>query len=238
MELKEQEMDSQNLGKEFIKLNRALAWAESPAEWKPAIKEMYGFLDKVENLLTNQNIGNSWSERDFARVLAILLTVLAETGQYRFEAFVPNPEKESDAAKRKMIDEDMIPEMALLRHRAAEVTKVYLSRPIFESIKQFIEEEIFSLVSGLDDTAPDRYMPFRVIQVGNIVERLFSFKIRTQDTRLIDLLKAIYDFKYLRFGKLPWMQNTFYGIGAAVIAILTRSTLKLTRLTLNADSFL
>lgn len=200
MELKEQEMDSQSLGKEFIKLNRALTWAESPTEWKPAIKEMYGFLDKVEDLLTNQNTIDSWSERDFARVLAILLTILAETGQYRFEAFVPNPEKESDAAKRKMIDEDMIPEMALLRHRAADVTKAYLSKPIFESIQQFVEEEISPLVSGLDDTAPNRYMPFRVIQVGNIVERLFSFKIRTQDTRLIDLLKAIYDFKYLRFG--------------------------------------
>ncbi len=200
MELKEQEMDSQNLGKEFIKLNRALTWAESPAEWKPAVKGMYSFLDQVEDLLTNQNIGSSWSERDFARVLAILLTALAETGQYRFEAFVPNPDKESDAAKRKMINEDMIPEMALLRHRAADVTKIYLSRPIFESIKPFIEEEISPLVSGLDDTAPDRYMPFRVIQIGNIVERLYSFKVRTQDARLIGLLKAIYDFKYLRFG--------------------------------------
>ncbi len=52
----------------------------------------------------------------------------------------------------------------------------------------------------MDNTAPDRYMPFRVIQIGNIVERLYSFKIRTQDARLINLLKAIYDFKYLRFG--------------------------------------
>src|SRR6266487_4049988 len=193
-------MDHQHLGKEFVELNRSLTWAESPTDWNPAIQGMYGFIDKIHDLLINQDIENNWSERDFARVLAILLTILAETGQYRFEAFVPSPDKESDAAKRKMIDEDMIPTMALLRHRAADVTKMYLSRPIFASIKQSIEEEIFSIVGGMDDSAPDRYMPFRVVQIGNIVERLYSFKIRTQDTRLINLLKAIYNFKYLRFG--------------------------------------
>lgn len=37
---------------------------------------------------------------------------------------------------------------------------------------------------------------------------------------------------YLRFGGLPWMRGAFYGIGAAVIAIIARSALKLTRTTL------
>lgn len=40
---------------------------------------------------------------------------------------------------------------------------------------------------------------------------------------------------YLRFGGLSWMQGVFYGIGAAVIAIIARSALKLTRLTLTKD---
>ena len=39
---------------------------------------------------------------------------------------------------------------------------------------------------------------------------------------------------YVRFGGLPWMQGAFYGIGAAVIAIIARSAVKLTRLTLGA----
>jgi len=43
---------------------------------------------------------------------------------------------------------------------------------------------------------------------------------------------------YLRFGGLGWMQGAFYGIGAAVIAIITRSAVKLTRLTLGRDSLL
>ena len=43
---------------------------------------------------------------------------------------------------------------------------------------------------------------------------------------------------YLRLGGLPWMQGAFYGIGAAVIAIIVRSATKLTRLTLGKDRLL
>ena len=43
---------------------------------------------------------------------------------------------------------------------------------------------------------------------------------------------------YVRFGGLPWMQGAFYGIGAAVIAIIVRSVAKLTRLTLGTDRLL
>ncbi len=43
---------------------------------------------------------------------------------------------------------------------------------------------------------------------------------------------------YIRFGGLPWMQGLFYGIGAAVIAIIARSVLKLVRMTLGRDRLL
>ena len=43
---------------------------------------------------------------------------------------------------------------------------------------------------------------------------------------------------YVRFGGLPWMQGVFYGIGAAVIAIIAQSALKLTRITPGKDRFL
>jgi chromate transporter len=43
---------------------------------------------------------------------------------------------------------------------------------------------------------------------------------------------------YVRFGGLAWMQGAFYGIGAAVIAIIARSAFKLTRLTLSRDAWL
>jgi chromate transporter len=43
---------------------------------------------------------------------------------------------------------------------------------------------------------------------------------------------------YVELGGLPWMQALFYGIGAAVIAIIARSVQKLTKLTLGRDPLL
>jgi chromate transporter len=43
---------------------------------------------------------------------------------------------------------------------------------------------------------------------------------------------------YLRYGGLAWMQGAFYGIGAAVIAIIARSAFKLVRITLGKDVLL
>lgn len=43
---------------------------------------------------------------------------------------------------------------------------------------------------------------------------------------------------YVRYGGLPWMQGMFYGIGAAVIGIIARSAVKLTKLTLGKDKLL
>src|SRR5262249_52330507 len=43
---------------------------------------------------------------------------------------------------------------------------------------------------------------------------------------------------YLAYGGLSWMQGAFYGIGAAVIAIIARSAYKLTKSTLGRDVLL
>jgi len=40
---------------------------------------------------------------------------------------------------------------------------------------------------------------------------------------------------YLHYGKLAWIQGTFYGVGAAVIAIIARSVYKLIRSTVKND---
>jgi chromate transporter len=52
------------------------------------------------------------------------------------------------------------------------------------------------------------------------------------------LMVLALSWAYIRFGGLPWMQGTFYGVGAAVIAIIARSTFKLTKLTLKKDGLL
>ena len=43
---------------------------------------------------------------------------------------------------------------------------------------------------------------------------------------------------YVRYGGLPWMQGAFYGVGAAVIAIIARSAVGLVRKTLKRDAIL
>jgi len=43
---------------------------------------------------------------------------------------------------------------------------------------------------------------------------------------------------YVHFGSLPWIQGMFYGIGAAVIAIIVRSAIKLVRTTVSKDLLL
>ncbi|MDP1858567.1 MAG: chromate efflux transporter [Gemmatimonadaceae bacterium] len=43
---------------------------------------------------------------------------------------------------------------------------------------------------------------------------------------------------YVRFGGMEWLQGAFYGIGAAVIAIIARSAVKLARTTLGRDRLL
>src|SRR5882762_7896612 len=40
---------------------------------------------------------------------------------------------------------------------------------------------------------------------------------------------------YVHYGSLPWIQGMFYGIGAAVIAIIVRSAIKLVRGTVGKD---
>jgi chromate transporter len=43
---------------------------------------------------------------------------------------------------------------------------------------------------------------------------------------------------YVRFGSLSWIQGAFYGIGAAVIAIIARSVVRLVRTTIGRDRIL
>lgn len=40
---------------------------------------------------------------------------------------------------------------------------------------------------------------------------------------------------YVRYDGLPWIQGAFYGVGAAVVAIIARSAVKLARMTLGRD---
>jgi len=52
------------------------------------------------------------------------------------------------------------------------------------------------------------------------------------------VMVLVLSWLYIRFGGLWWMQGLFYGIGAAVIAIIGRSAFKLVRMTLGRDRLL
>ena len=45
-------------------------------------------------------------------------------------------------------------------------------------------------------------------------------------------------FSYVKFGGLPWMQAAFYGVGAAVVAIIARSAIKLVKTAIGKDKLL
>src|SRR5258708_17116616 len=52
------------------------------------------------------------------------------------------------------------------------------------------------------------------------------------------LMVVVISALYVRYDGLKWMQALFYGIGAAVIGIILRSTIKLGRVTLKKDPLL
>jgi len=52
------------------------------------------------------------------------------------------------------------------------------------------------------------------------------------------VIVLVLSWLYIRFHGLAWMQAAFYGVGAAVIAVIARSAVKLVRLTLKRDAVL
>src|SRR3954449_6829882 len=52
------------------------------------------------------------------------------------------------------------------------------------------------------------------------------------------LIVVALGWAYVRYGGLPWMQAAFYGVGASVIGLITRSAYGLARKTLGKDLLL
>jgi len=192
------------VGPEFVKLLEILAEADSPETWDPAIDAVHQVLNVVDDALAR---GTEHAQAESAKLFAILLTILAEAGQYRHETYSKDPEV------RRLLDEALLPKMGQLREHAIQVAKEYLRQPVFSSIEADLEFEIFPLLESMGDVtgknsklARDRYMPFRVIQVGNVAERLHGLRLRTNEPQLVGdgdnqgLLQQIYDLKYARFG--------------------------------------
>lgn len=193
------------LAVQFNRLNRDLMMADKPETWQPAIAAMSVFLDEVKELLLEEP---ELVENELvlsSRIFSLLLTVVATGTQGRLELFKGKDEK--GISYQQQIENEYIPLSGDLRRKAIELAKHYLQNPIFDSLREDINWEITPLLDSMNDQVdPDRFMPYRVIQIGNIFERLYAFRLRTADPILLGLagkkglLREIYDRKYLRFG--------------------------------------
>ncbi|MEA4811787.1 MAG: hypothetical protein VB108_04380 [Anaerolineaceae bacterium] len=194
-----------SLAKEFNKLNRAILIADKPDLWQPAITDMQAFLERLEACLKHTP---DLMERDVvtsSRVISLLLTLAATGTQGRLELM--QPKDESGQKARKLIDEDYLPKSGDMRRKAIKMARSYLTSKTFDSLEEAIRYEILPLLDSLDNHQdPDRFMAYRIIQIGNIYERLYGLRLRTSDPILLGmagkqgLLREIYNRKYLRFG--------------------------------------
>jgi len=192
-------------GAVFNALNRALIVAEEKPAWEPAIAEMSAFLDLLDRKVISDQTLIAENQSDSSRAFSMLLTLIATGTQYRLEQY--KPKDEAGQKRRDLIHQDYIPATGKLRQKAITLAKRYLAAPVFDSLREAIGYEILPLLDSMDyEIDPSRWMPFRVVQIGNIYERLYSFRLRTQEPHLVGdhqalgLLRSIYDRKYLRFG--------------------------------------
>ncbi len=190
---------------EFNLLNRAILTADNPQSWQPAINDMNAFLLRLETWLADhpEVIGEDLVAS--SRIFSLLLTLAATGTQGRLELY--QAKDEASRAVRAEIDADYLPRSGDMRRKAIAIAREYLQSPAFASLKDAIQHEILPLLDSLNDQVdPDRFMAYRVIQIGNIFERLYALRLRTGDPLLLGLagkkglLREIYDRKYLRFG--------------------------------------
>jgi len=200
-----EDLEISQLGAIFNQLNRNLVNAQEPDQWNPAVAAMGDFLKVLDEKLISKPDIISRNHVDSSRAFSILLTLIATGTQYRHEQF--KPKDEEGRKRRELIEDAYIPITGELRRKAINLAKSYLAAPIFDSLRDALDHEILPLLESMDyEKDPDRWMPFRVVQIGNIYERMYGFRLRTEDPTLVGdehhlgLLRMIYDRKYLRFG--------------------------------------
>src|SRR5579862_1765227 len=114
----------------------------------------------------------------------------------------------------------------------------YMQRELVEE-RGWITPEDYKQGLALAQLAPGPLAAQLAIYLGWVRARvlgatLVAFAFVLPSFVMVLALSAL----YLRFGGLPWMQGAFYGIGAAVIAIIGRSAWKLVKMTLARDRLL
>jgi chromate transporter len=114
----------------------------------------------------------------------------------------------------------------------------YMQRDLVER-RRWVSEQDYKEGLSLAQLAPGPLAAQLAIYLGWVRARVLGATLVGLAFVMPSLIMVlVLSAMYVRFGGLPWMQGAFYGIGAAVIAIIAQSARKLTRLTLGKDLFL
>src|SRR5947207_579076 len=102
--------------------------------------------------------------------------------------------------------------------------------------RKWIDEEAYKEGLALAQLAPGPLAAQLAIYLGYVDYKILGATLAGIAFVLPSfLMVVVLGFAYIRFGGLPWMQSVFYGVGAAVIGIITISGYKLSKKTLNKD---
>lgn len=111
----------------------------------------------------------------------------------------------------------------------------YMHRDLVEK-RQWISDEDYKEGLALAQLAPGPLAAQLSIYLGYVHYRIIGATLVGLAFVLPSFLMVLgISYAYEKAGGLPWMQAVFYGIGAAVIGIITVSSYKLTRKSLGKD---
>ena len=114
----------------------------------------------------------------------------------------------------------------------------YMQRDLVERRRWFSREEYLKALA-LSQLAPGPLAAQLAICLGFIHSRVRGATLVGLTFILPSFLMTVaIGWFYVRYGGLPWMQAVFYGVSAAVIAIIVRAGSKLARLTLGRERLL
>lgn len=114
----------------------------------------------------------------------------------------------------------------------------YMQRDLVER-RRWISREDYMQGLALAQLAPGPLAAQLAIYIGWVRGRVLGASLVGLAFVLPSFLMVlVLAALYVRFGGMIWMRGVFYGVGAAVIAIVLRSVVKLVKLTLSKDPLL
>src|SRR4249919_137418 len=111
----------------------------------------------------------------------------------------------------------------------------YMQRDLVEK-RKWISESDYKEGLALAQLAPGPLAAQLAIYLGYVDYKIVGATLAGLAFVLPSFVMVIaLGYAYVQFGGLPWMQAVFYGVGSAVIGIITISSFKLTKKTIGKD---